>query len=310
MNIYIRLLGLGVILTFLSCNHQKVEDTGPSFVAHTPVSVANISIGPLVEYIELNATSAFLQKNYVKATANGYLTSATISLGSSVTKGEILFSLKTKEAQSIGTSLTHLDSSLTFSGLLKIKASEGGYITQISHQKGDYVMDGEPLATISNMNSFVFLLELPYELRPYIVNKKSVEVVLPDGEKLKGIISNSMPTVDAVSQTQSIVIKVNATHLIPENLIAKVKIIKSTKANAITIPKAAVLTDETQTNFWIMKMLNDTTAIKIPIVKGIETAEKVEIRSPLLYPHDKIVATGNYGLPDTALVTIIQQTGR
>jgi hypothetical protein len=29
----------------------------------------------------------------------------------------------------------------------------------------------------------------------------------------------------------------------------------------------AVLSDETQSSFWVMKMLGDTTAVKVPIVK-------------------------------------------
>ncbi|MEO6901833.1 MAG: efflux RND transporter periplasmic adaptor subunit [Bacteroidia bacterium] len=305
-NVFIRLFSVGVILAFMSCNHKSDKINDAIIDAHTPISITNISVGPMVEYIELNATSAFLQRSYVKANTNGYLTSATISLGSFVKKRDILFILKTKEAHSIGNSLTNLDSTLNFSGLLTIKANEEGYITQISHQAGDYVLDGESLAVIGNMNSLVFLLDLPYELKPYIVNQKSVDVILPDGEKLKGTIANSMPTVDAVSQTQSIVINVNTSHLIPENLIAKIRIIKSAKANSITLPKAAVLTDETQQNFWIMKMLNDSTAVKIPIVKGIETQDKVEIISPQFSVSDKIVVNGNYGLSDTALVKIVQ----
>jgi 6-phosphogluconolactonase/glucosamine-6-phosphate isomerase/deaminase len=46
-------------------------------------------------------------------------------------------------------------------------------------------------------------------------------LTLPDGEKLNGHIASLMPSVDTLSQTQGIVIKVNNTHPIPENLVAK-----------------------------------------------------------------------------------------
>jgi hypothetical protein len=55
-----------------------------------------------------------------------------------------------------------------------------------------------------------------------------------------------------------------------------------------------------------MKLINPTTAIKVPITKGIEVGDRVEILSPKFSPQDKIVATGNYGLPDTAKVKIVQ----
>jgi hypothetical protein len=53
-----------------------------------------------------------------------------------------------------------------------------------------------------------------------------------------------------------------------------------------------------------MKMIDNNTAVKVPVIKGIETAGKVEILSPVLKPSDMILLTGNYGLPDTAEVVI------
>ena len=67
-----------------------------------------------------------------------------------------------------------------------------------------------------------------------------------------------------------------------------------------------VLTDEIQSQYWIMKMIDSATAVKILIKKGIETSDNVEIISPKLSGSDKILLTGNYGLPDTAKVSIIK----
>ena len=270
----------------------------------TPVTVTTISQESLNDYIELNAVSAFLQKSYVKANANGYLQSADVYPGKYVEVGQLLFSLKTKEAQTIGNSIKILDSTLKFSGLNRINANQHGYITQLNHQSGDYVQDGEQLAVISDRNSFVFLLDLPYELRPYVLNKKTVELQLPDGEKLNGTIGPVMPTVDSASQTQNVVIRVNASKSIPENLIAKVRVIRSARNKAISLPKTAILTDETESNFWVMKLIDSATAVKVPVKKGIETRDRVEILSPLFSPDDRILISGNYGLPDTAKVSI------
>jgi multidrug efflux pump subunit AcrA (membrane-fusion protein) len=132
-------------------------------------------------------------------------------------------------------------------------------------------------------------------------------MILPDGEKLNGIISGTMPGMDPASQTQKIILKVAAPHFLPENLIAKVKVVKSEKNNTASLPKSALLTDETQSEFWVMKMIDSSTAVKVPVTKGIETGDKVEILSPPFSPNDKIVVTGNYGLPDTAKVKIVQQ---
>jgi hypothetical protein len=275
--------------------------------AKTPVTVAGISNEPMEEYVELNATSSFLQKWIVRANATGYLQSANVQLNKYVSGGQTLYTVKTKEAQSIGNTINVLDSTFKFTGVNGIRANGGGFISQINHQNGDYVQDGDQLAVITDSKSFVFLLDLPYELRPYILNKKSLEMVLPDGEKLIGSISGSMPSMDAVSQTQNIILKVNTSHPLPENLIAKVKVVKSYRGTANSLPRAAVLTDETQSEFWVMKMFNDSAAAKVVIKKGIETGDRIEIISPTFSATDRILVTGNYGLGDTAKVQIVKE---
>jgi multidrug efflux pump subunit AcrA (membrane-fusion protein) len=283
---------------------SKCADAADSAGTGTPVTVTTVSNSPLNDSIELNAVSAFLQKSYVKANANGYLQSNNAYPGKYVEAGQTLFTLKTKEAQSIGNAIRQLDSTLQFSGVNTIRAGQHGYITQLDHQSGDYVQDGEQLAVISDRNSFVFLLNLPYELRPAVLGKKTVSLILPDGVRLAGTIGAVMPSVDSASQTQNIVIRVNGTTAIPENLIAKVRILRMSRPSAQSLPRAALLTDETEANFWVMKMIDSTTAVKVPVKTGLETPDRVEVLSPVFAPGDKILVTGNYGLPDTAKVKV------
>jgi hypothetical protein len=80
--------------------------------------------------------------------------------------------------------------------------------------------------------------------------------------------------------------------------------VKVAKTSAATLPKNSVLSNETQSEFWVMKMINDTIAVKVPVKKGLESGDSVEIVSPEFSPKDKILLSGNYGLPDTALVTV------
>ncbi len=295
-----------LLITLAACKNNVAKEEEIKEIK-TPVTVAGIANEPLAEYVELNAVSSFLQKWIVRANTTGYLKTAHVELNKFVQNGELLYTIKTKEAESIGNRINVLDSSFRFSGLNNIKANGSGFISQINHQNGDYVQDGEQLATITDTKSFVFLLDMPYELRPFIINKKSLEMLLPDGERLTGMIAGNLPSMDAASQTQSIILKVNSTHPFPENLIARVRVTKSFSRSGNSLPKAAVLTNETQTAFWIMKMLNDSTAAKVIIKKGIETADRIEIVSPILSPADKILITGNYGLSDTANVVIVKE---
>lgn len=297
-----------ICLTILiSCNSKDPAVTEEATTeTRTPVTVTSMSYDPIEEFIELNATSTFLQKSYVKSNLTGYVKKVNIKLGDFVNPGQTLFILKTKEAEAIGNSVNRLNSDFKFSGVNAIPASDRGYIAELNHQAGDYVQDGEQLAVISNSKSFMFVMNVPYENKPYVTIGKQVEITLPDGERLLGNISSVMPMMDSLSQTQSFGIQVNSLHTIPQSLVAKVKIVKVAKTAASTLPKAAVLSDETQSEFWVMKMISDSMAVKVPVKKGIETGDRIEILSPAFNPSDKILLTGNYGLPDTANVAIMK----
>ena len=294
-------------LLFSSCSGHHSEEEENEQETETPVTVTHITVGDMMEAVELNATSVFLQKNQAKATTNGYIKTVTVLPGQRVTKGQVLFVLKGKEAESLGSVINELNTDIQYTGEIKIIANCNGYIAALHHQTGDYVMEGNELAEIIDAGSLVFLMQLPYELTPYLTKNKTLNLELPDGTMLKGTLSTSMPTVDPVSQTQSIVIRIPNGETIPENLIAKVKIIKNIKHDAITLPKAAVLADETLEHFWIMKVIDEEYAVKVPIIKGIETDGMIEILSPELSADDIILETGNYGLPDMAKVVIEEE---
>jgi multidrug efflux pump subunit AcrA (membrane-fusion protein) len=303
-----RYLTILLLATLAACNHgAETADPAsedPATTTVTPVTTTSVTIGDLSDSIQLNATSAFLQNSYVRSIATGYIKTVSVKPGELITTGKPLFTIETKESMVIGNSISKLDSSFKFTGISTAKAPLSGYITQLNHQTGDYVQDGEQLAVISDISSFVFLLNLPYELRPYVLNKRNVELTLPDGQRLKGYISQVMPTVDSASQTQPVVIKVASQTPIPQNVIAKVIIIKSLKPHAQTVPKSAVLSDEAQTDFWVMKMIDSATAVKTPVKKGLEQNNTIEILDPVFSKTDQILITGNYGLPDTAKVTV------
>jgi len=296
---------LGAILS--SCQSKKTEETiiEEEQETITPVTVTSLATESMVEYIELNATSAFLQQGFVKASANGYVQSVNAQVGKMVSSQQRVFVLKTKEAQSIGNAINALDSTFKFFGIINIKAGTTGYISEINHEPGDYVQEGEQLAVVNDVNSFVFILNLPYELRQYVMNKDFVELLLPDGKKMMARIASAMPIVDSASQTQNIILKVNEKNL-PINLIGKVRVIKTEKTNAVSLPKQSVLSDETQTNFWVMKLIDDSTAAKVPVTKGLAINDRIEIISPKFLTSDKFLLTGNYGLADTARIKIVE----
>src|ERR1700753_3464419 len=184
-------LAASISLCLFSCGSKAGggdDDEDSKVASQTPVTVTTVSDSTLIDYIDLNAMSTTLQKNYVKSNANGYIEKANVQPGQNVSQGEVLFTIKTKEASTLGNTINVLDTSFKFSGVNKIKASASGYISVLNHQTGDYVQDGEALAAISDHSSFVFMLQLPYELKQYVKMGQEVNLTLPGGSKITGTV--------------------------------------------------------------------------------------------------------------------------
>src|SRR4051812_22853054 len=208
MKKYLFLL-LCLCILFTGCHNAEKTEPEEAAFAVTPVTVDSVKSGPISDSLELNASSAYLQNSYVKSVAAGYIKSVQVKPGDFVSIGKTLFTLETKESATIGETISRLDTSFKFSGLIIIKAKGHGYITQLNHQTGDYVQDGEQLAVISDQNSFVFILNMPYEDRNLVLANKTVFLTLPDGTRLPGTIGTFFPNVDSLTQTQGVTIRVS-----------------------------------------------------------------------------------------------------
>ena len=290
---------------FISCKDTPLAEK--PIDVRVPVTLTSIDTSGLQSYTDLNATAIYLVKNVIKANTTGYLNSVNVAANDFVTHGQELFSIKTREAKVLGNTINKIDPTLHFDGAIRVSSNTTGIVTMVNVQQGDYVQDGDALVTINDAKSFAIVLSLPFELKKYISLGQQLSVVLPDSSTRIATVQKFSPTVDATSQTQNVVLKINGKQDIPENLIVKVRIAKRSSNKTISLPKLAVLSDETETDFWIMKMINASTAIKIPIQKGIQTEDKVEILSPILTPKDKILLTGNYGVGDTITVKVIRE---
>jgi len=271
-------------MILLSCRHgaQTSEDTP---VVKTPVTIAAVEYKSVASTVTLPAVATYLNKSIVRATTSGIIDKILIDPGQSITDNQLLFAIRTREAMALDKSL-HSDSSLTFKGSINIFSHKEGVINSIAYQKGDFVQEGDEMAVISDQSSLVFILDVPIELDRYITFNRKCRITLPDSRNIDATITRKLSEMDMQSQTVRYIVK------------------PASAEKAIVLPKQAVLGNETQTEFWVMKLLNDSTAIKIMVSKGFENSQEVEITTPAFLRTDRIVLTGNYGLPDTARVTI------
>ncbi len=306
INSFTILMLLSAALAAAGCGGKK--EVTETVKVKVPVTITHPVIGPISEAMRLTATSSYQRKNIASASLQGYIFRIDVAIGDHVSKGQPLFIMQTKEAHAL-TNSTLPDSLKIFSGKVTIVAPASGIITSVLRQTGDYVQDGEQVCIIADIGSFAFVLSVPYDQIRFVRIGEACELLLPDSSRLPGRITKKLSTLDAASQTQNYLITPTSSASVPENIIAQVNLSTREKSHAVLLPKQAVLTDETMQNFWVMQLKNDSMAVKVPIEKGIETDDSVEITSPAMSIEDRYILTGNYGMEDSALVTISKKSG-
>lgn len=291
------------LMIFNSCKNAVKEPE--ALPPKTTVQIVTIGKGNVANELEFSGTTIYLKRNIVTSFLPAFVTSVLIKLGDKVKKGDVLYTLQTKESRSLGSDIITLDSTLKGFGLLKIKASASGIIATIERQQvGEYVQEGTQLCSIAESNDLVFQVNVPYE---YAANTKpgnNCNILLPDNNTYRGTFTRALTNMNMAAQTQTILAKSNSSLYLPENMVVKITISKGNQSSQQVLPKSCVSSDEMMQAFWVMKLINDTTAIKIAVKTGNKNATLIEIISPVFSTSDRIISVGNYGLPDTANIKI------
>jgi hypothetical protein len=295
---------VSVSFFFLAGCGSRQENREKEIQVKVPVTVENIHTADIADYLELNATSSFLVKSMIKSPTAGYIEEITVTQGDKVMKNQGLFKLRTKESTALKNDSLN---PYSFSGLITLKANMDGIILSVDHPRGDYIQEGDQLAIIAVPSSFVYLLDVPYESVSFIRLSSSCEISLPDGHTLNGRIFSRLPSITSGSQTQRYIIHPVETQNMPENLIVKIRIIKRIIPKAVLLNKSCILADEVLQHFWVMKLVSDSVAVKIPVTTGLSDGNDIEIKAPVFSTSDLFLSSGNYGLGDTVKVTITKK---
>jgi pyruvate/2-oxoglutarate dehydrogenase complex dihydrolipoamide acyltransferase (E2) component len=269
------------------------------------VSVVEISRGTVKEKLTLMANTLYLKRNVVTAPLPSYVSKVFIRLGDRVKQGQALFQLETKEAKALGSTAKLPESTSASFGKIVVKAPASGIITTLDKQQtGDYILEGGPLCTIAESNTLAFAVNVPFEFRKLSQPGMPCSLILPDNSVHTGRFTTPLSTMNAVSQTQTILAKSAEQLSLPENLIIKVQLNKNNRPPQQVLPKKCVLSDEMLENFWVMELTNDTTAVRVNVTLGNSNPDSTEILSPAFDRGARFLASGNYGLPDTVLVQV------
>lgn len=302
------------VLTILVAGYFLIQCSGNSApgaaesVARAQVEVTYIQRGTITDSVNLSATTYFPKKSVVTAPITGYITSSQVQPGMQASARQLLFTLRTREASTLE---TNIPDSLFPSpgddfGSVTITAQTAGSVINVSHYQGDYVQEGAHLCTVVHPEDLAFKLFVPYRYHGLMTSGKRIRIRLPDGRNLWTRVVQQLSLADSLSQSAIYLLKPEHPVVLPEGIRVSGSLITNRQENAQLLPKEAVLSNETMDSFWVMQVVDDTLALKVPVEQGMVNQQAVEIKQPNFSPSDRIITTGNYGLEDSARVSIFQ----
>jgi len=289
------------IISFVlySCSKKEAKEEEQTPVV--TVKTSPVTFGGIDNKLSFNGKTIYLKKNLVVSPIAGYIQKMFVKFGDTVKKGQLLFEIQTKENKALqGSNEGNV-------GIIHIFSPSNGVISTLNiAASGAYAVEGASLCTIAESNDVMVQLNLPFEFNSLVKKGTKCTLILGEDTKFEGTVYQILPTVDEANQTQQILIKPQTNKKLPENLNLAVEILKARHSNSCLIPRNAVMTNETQTDFWVMKVVNKNLAIKVPITKGIENDNVVEALSSGLTNSDVVISEGAYGLNDSTVVKVIK----
>jgi multidrug efflux pump subunit AcrA (membrane-fusion protein) len=214
-----------------------------------------------------------------------------------VKEGDVLFELQTRENRALDNN----------TNILQVTAPAEGMVSEIvANQPGAYMMEGDLLCMLVENRKLMIQVNVPYEYHSLLQQGSSCRVLLPDGTGFAASISNILPEINETDQTQTVLLKPGSPVALPENLNLSIRFVLHSHSQSLLVPREAVMTNEKQTDFWIMKISQDSIAVTVPVEKGLENDSLVEVISPNLKPGDPFITVGAFGLPDSSIVKLIK----
>lgn len=283
------------LMTGLASCHQSGPVATQNQTPRTKITVTHVGTGSIGQQIELMAETDYLNTIQVTAPISGFIHQLNIKPNDAVRRGQQLFTVVSSEQQALGGQVTPIP----------VHASMAAVVSSVNTQTANYVTEGTPVCTLTDLSSFVFKVKVPSEYSRQIHQGTHCTIVEADGTRLPATLRAPMMTMDGTDQTIDYVVTVKSRPL-PAGLVAKATVEIGSRSDKVhqTLPVEAVQSDDNMTSYWVMRLRTDSTVEKIPVTVGNRDSRHIEIISPRLSPSDRIVLSGAYGLAQDALVNI------
>lgn len=184
-----------------------------------------------------------------------------------------------------------------------VTAPISGVVAQRSIKPGNFAQINTPIFRIVDASRLEATLNVPE--RELATLKAGLPVTLQvdalPGRRFTGRVDRIAPVVDAGSGTFRVVCAFRGGGLLQPGMFGRVRIDYDNRANALVVPRAALLDDEGDPALFAIRAGK---AVRVPVKLGYQDGEWAEVRSGIR-AGDQVVIAGKTALRDGSVVQVL-----
>jgi len=295
----------------------------PPAPAGTPVAVAPVVSRDMVRTISAPGQTAALSQQKVRAPFTGTLAELSVTDGDRVRRGQNLGALVSRDSEAAlagaremvreartaaetrdaGRALELARKALVRAALVSPVA---GTVLSHSASAGDRVSEDQEILTISDAGSIVFEAQMPQTELPEIRPGESAEVKLAGRrDPIAGAVHDVLPAANAADLTAPVRIDLGrAGSGLGVGLFGTAAVTVGVHRKAIAVPAPALIENDITGSSRLALVTADGKAHWIGVTTGWRDGGLVEIVSPDLAQGQRVIASGQVGLPEGAPVAV------
>ena len=294
--------GIVIGVSIIACSRSARSES--EVVNHSDVYIIHPVKKDTSVFQDFQGITQFTQHLQIRAQSTGIVAKSFIAVSHRIEIKKPLFIIKSREAALLN-SVSGSDNILS-KVADTVFAFSPGIVDQVTVQPGDFVQEGDLLATCVSQQSMRVVVSIPLEEDVTHFQNTVCSILFPDGKILKGTIGAGLPVASNNDQTNQFLVYPESVYGLSENIHVRVRVKKLDIEGGIFVPKSSVYTNEELTKYWILKVVHDSIAVKVPVMPGIDLDSLVQLKNNTVRLTDAIVLKGGYALPDSSIVNVLQ----
>lgn len=280
-----------------------------------PVRVAAVTRATLTEIVAGSGRTAALIQQRVRAPFAGTLTELHVADGDAVRRGQVVGTIVSRdseaalsgaremvrEAQSASEredsrrALALADKNLVQASL---RASTDGTVLSHSASQGDRVSEDQEILMIEDTSSIVFLADITQGQLPRIRPGENASLEIGGRPPVPGLVHGVLPNANPADFTAPVRIDLRpGSSRLALGLFGTARITVGRRENVLVVPDSALLRDDV-TGATRAAAVRDGRAHWLVVTTGLTDNGRVEITSGTLSEGDRVVVSGQVGLPE------------